>query len=299
MDEMGYQLVAATLRLMGSLSGPARRKIAGIMGRLWFALDARHRNIALQNLHQAFSGEKSKKTIQKLARKCFQDLSEILFEIGWSLNRSTESLSRFITVRGLSHYRNAVNRKKGVLLLTLHLGNWELLSGVAAMAKIPVHVLYRPLDISALDLFFRRFRSRFGARLIPTVRSMRKILRALRRKEAVAVLLDQNVDWYEGPFLEFFGKRACTNQGLALMALTTEAPVVPVYLVRNGDRFIAEFLEEIPLIRTGDRRKDLEENTRRYNRVLETVIRRFPSQWLWVHQRWKTRPFCPWPRQTD
>jgi KDO2-lipid IV(A) lauroyltransferase len=127
---------------------------------------------------------------------------------------------------------------------------------------------------------------------------MRKILRALKQKESVVVLLDQNMDWYEGVFVDFFGKSACTNQGLALMALTTEAPVIPVFLVRDGQRFITEFLEEIPLVRTGDRRKDLEENTQRYTQTLEAVVRRFPGQWLWVHQRWKTRPCHPWPRET-
>ena len=296
-DQIGCALVTVALRLMGSIPLTSVDSVTRWIGRIWFAIDKRHREIALKNLIQAFAGEKSLDSVRLLAMESFRNLSRIIFEIGWSLGQTSESLGRFISIRGFSHFRNAMDRNKGVLLLTLHLGNWELLAGAAAKLDLPVHVLYRPLDVKTLDLFFNRYRSRFGARLIPSPRSMRKILRALKQKESVLVLLDQNMDWYEGVFVDFFGKSACTNQGLALMALATEAPVIPVFLVRDGQRFITEFLEEIPLVRTGDRRKDLEENTRRYTQTLEAIVRRFPDQWLWVHQRWKTRPCTPWPRE--
>ncbi len=298
-DQLGCALLTVTLRLLGSLSLTNQERMARWMGRIWFALDRRHREIALKNLTAAFAKEKRPSEIRRMALACFTNLIRIVFEVGWSLGTSLDRMPRFFTICGLSHYTGAMKRNRGVLLLTLHLGNWELLSVVAAMAKIPAHVLYRPLDVGALDLFFNRYRSRFGARLIPNTRgSMRNILKALKKREVVAVLMDQNVDWYEGVFVDFFGESACTNQGLALVALTTEAPVVPVFLARHDGGFMAEFLEEIPLVRTGDRRMDLEENTRRYTRALEGVVRRFPQQWLWVHQRWKTRPWQPWPRET-
>jgi len=296
-DRIGSAVIAGVLRLLGSASSKSIDRMSGVIGNAWFAIDCRHRQITLDNLKTAFGSEKPLSQLRPLARSCFRNLARILFEMGWSLNQTPKHLSRRIILRGLSHYKNAVDRKRGVLLLTLHMGNWELLSGAAAMAKIPVHVVYRPMDISLLDIFFQKYRSRFGARLIPTARSMRKVLRALKEREAVTVLMDQNVDWYEGVFVDFFGKSACTNQGPALVALTTGAPVLPVFLVRRPGGFDVEFGEEIPLIRTGDRRKDLEENTRRYTRILESAVRRFPAQWLWVHQRWKTRPFQPWPRE--
>jgi KDO2-lipid IV(A) lauroyltransferase len=104
------------------------------------------------------------------------------------------------------------------------------------------------------------------------------------------------VDWYEGVFADFFGRRACTNSGMALLALKTGAAVVPVFLARQGSGFVAEFGEELLLVRTGDKRKDIETNTQKYNHVLESIIRRYPEQWFWVHQRWKTKPYQPWPR---
>jgi KDO2-lipid IV(A) lauroyltransferase len=109
--------------------------------------------------------------------------------------------------------------------------------------------------------------------------------------------MDQNVDWYEGVFVDFFGYRACTNKGMALLARRTEAPVIPVFLVREKSGFMAEFGSEIPLIKTEDIRKDLESNTQQYNRIIEDFVRRYPDQWFWVHQRWKTKPYCLWPRK--
>jgi KDO2-lipid IV(A) lauroyltransferase len=128
---------------------------------------------------------------------------------------------------------------------------------------------------------------------------MRRILQVLGRGEAVAMLMDQNFDCHEGVFVEFFGHRACTNKGLALLARHTRAPVVPVFLLREGQTFVAEIGPELPLIRTGDKTKDLEANTQRYNQVIEAVVRRHPEQWFWVHQRWKTRPYHPWPKMEE
>ena len=83
---------------------------------------------------------------------------------------------------------------------------------------------------------------------------------------------------------------------MALLALKTGAPVIPMFLVREPSGFKAKILPEIPLIRTGDKIKDLEANTAQYNRVIESIVRQYPDQWFWVHRRWKTRPFYPWPR---
>jgi KDO2-lipid IV(A) lauroyltransferase len=126
---------------------------------------------------------------------------------------------------------------------------------------------------------------------------MRKVLGILKQGEVIVMLMDQNVDWYEGVFVDFFGRRACTNKGLALLARKTEAPVVPVFLIRKESGFIVEIGQEVPLIKTGDKTKDIEANTQQYNKIIEDIIRRYPDQWFWVHQRWKTRPYQPWPKK--
>ena len=111
--------------------------------------------------------------------------------------------------------------------------------------------------------------------------------------------MDQNVDWYEGVYADFMGHLACTNKGLALLALKTRAPVVPAFIVRERGGFTAKFLPEISLKITGDTTRDVEENTQRYNNVIESFLRQYPDQWFWLHQRWKTKPYLPWPREPD
>ncbi|MBW2193548.1 MAG: lysophospholipid acyltransferase family protein, partial [Deltaproteobacteria bacterium] len=191
----------------------------------------------------------------------------------------------------------AHDKGRGVLALTAHFGNWELLSVVGAMSGYPLAVLYRPLDFKPLDRFFVKLRTRFGGKMIPQKRALREVLRSLRKREIMVLLMDQNVDWYEGVFVDFMGRRACTNKGLALIALKSKAPVVPVFLVRQGEQFTAKILPEIPLIKTGDKTKDVEENTARYNAAIASFLYQYPEQWFWVHQRWKTRPYHPWPRE--
>ncbi len=282
-------------RLIGLLSPETVYRASRITARLWFRLDKKHRNIVRRNLSRALGHELSGKDMQALTLNVYENICRILFEIGWSYYLRLDDLPRCFKFQDVHHIRTALAKGKGVLVLTAHLGNWELMVAVSPTLGIPTHVVYRPFDLNPLNVFFARIRSRFGAHLIPTAHGMRKILRSLRHGDAVAMLMDQNVDWYEGVFVDFFGHRACTNKGLALLALKTGAPVVPVFLVRDQNRFVVEFCEEIPLIQTGDRTYDIEANTLRYNQAIEAAIRRYPAQWFWVHQRWKTRPYCPLP----
>ena len=267
-------------------------RIGNLIGRIWFLIDRKHQKIAISNLTLAFGKEKDSREIRILAREVFKNLGQILFEIGWSLHLKHKDFNKYFHIRGLSNYKTAYEKNKGVLALTAHIGNWEFLSIIAEMTGYQVRVLYRPLDFQPLNQFFTEFRTRFDStELIPSAHAMRKILKSLKDGKVITLLMDQNVDWYEGVFVDFFGRRACTNKGLAILALKTEAPVMPVFLVREGSGFVAEFFPELPLIKTGDKTKDIEENTERYNQVIESFIRKYPAQWFWVHNRWKTRPY--------
>lgn len=297
-QEIVYRLIRSVFRAMGEMPFSWTARAGKLCGDLWWALDRQHRRIALENLQLAFGGEKSDQEIARLARQVFRNLGCIIFEVAWSTKVDLRQFRRRADITGLGNYRRAIARGRGVLMMTAHLGNWELLVFPAAIANHPMSIVYRRLDFKPLDRFFRQFRSRFGARMVRNAHAMRPILRRLRAGDGVAILFDQNVDWYEGAFVAFFGHRACTNTGLALLALHTGAPVLPVFGIRRRGRFVIDFGPEIPLIRTGDKVKDVEANTRRYNQVLEDFIRRHPDQWMWVHRRWKTRPYHPWPRES-
>ena len=288
----------ALLKFLGLFPRKWALRIADFLGGMLFCVDKKHRGIAMDNLTYAFGHQKQPEEIKKIARQVFINLVKVVFEVGWSLNLDEIRLSKHFKIDGYHHLKKAYEKGKGVLLLTAHCGNWELLSVVGAMIKFPISIVVRPLDFKPLDHFIFNLRTRFGGKIIPKQRSIRTIIRSLDRGEMVLLLMDQNVDWYEGVFVDFMGHRACTNKGLALLALKTGAPVVPVFMVREKSGFRAEFGPEIFTVKTGDRQKDIEINTREYNRVIENFILRYPDQWFWVHHRWKTKPYQAWPRKS-
>ena len=289
--------IETSLNLLGLIPRPWAVRLGNFIGGVLFVVARKHRQIALNNLTQAFGHEKKSYEIKILARKVFKNLGQILFEVGWFLRLRPEDFNKHFRIQGFRNLEAAFEKGKGVLGLTAHMGNWELMPVLPVMTGYTASTLYRPLDFSPLNHFFIKSRGRFGMKMIPNTRSALSILRHLKKGEAVIMLMDQNVDWYEGVFVDFFRKRACTNKGMAFLALRTGAPVVPVFLVREGNGFMAEFGPEIQLTETGDLTKDVEETTRQFNRIIEDFICRYPEQWFWVHQRWKTRPYYPWPQK--
>ena len=281
------------MRLIGKLPLAVLQGAGRLCGRLIFALDSRHRRIASDNLRFVHGENLPASTLRRLARGVFQSFGQIPFEVCWSLGLDRRAWNTFFRISGLDHYRRAAAGGNGVLFLTAHFGSWELLPIIGAMAQIPLHVVYRPLDAPILDGMVRRIRQRFGAALIPKKRNIFKINRVLREGGGIAILLDQNVDWYEGVFVDFMGHRACTSKGLAALSILSKAPVVPVFLVREAGGFHAHFQAPLYPLISGDRIRDIEENTQRYNQAIESFVRRYPDQWFWVHQRWKTRPYHP------
>ncbi|MEJ2038382.1 MAG: lysophospholipid acyltransferase family protein [Desulfosarcinaceae bacterium] len=298
-DKWVCRIVRAWFSAVGRLPATARERCATFLGRLLYALAGQRRRITLDNLRRAYGPAKSTADIESTARRVFENCSRMIFEIGWALRLREAEFPGHFKIRGASDYEKAMAKGRGALMLIAHFGNWELLPIVARMLRMPIHIVYRPMDLDGLDLFFRQNRTRFGGSTIPVRRgAMQKIYRALRAGCPVGMLMDQGADWYDGVFVDFFNRRAATNTGMAILALKTKAPVVPIFLIRRPRGFEAVFGPELPLISTGDYTKDLEANTQLYNKVIETYARKFTDQWFWIHHRWKNRPYCPWPRRT-
>ena len=273
-------------------------KLAEVFGRLWFQVDRKHRQIALNNLEIAWGDELSESQRRTIARKNFIHLAQVLLELPYLRKLTADKLEGFVSFHGLENFSNALQKGRGVLLLASHFGNWELMALAFSLRYRPINIVVRPLDIPFLDTLISEIRTSGGNQLIPKKGSVRKMLRLLAAGDVVALLLDQNPAWYEGVFVPFFNEIACTNKALSTIALRTGAPVIPAFNIRQPDgsyRIVGE--PEVVLQRSGDKTRDIEENTAKFNRIIESYIRRYPEQWFWVHQRWKTRPYQPWPRE--
>ncbi len=285
-----YKAIFAVFSALGMIPRPLAERLARVLGHIWFVADKRHRLVAIENLTHVFGQANSVREIRRQAKKVFQNLAMILFEIGWSLHFRKKDFYKYFTIVGFENVRMALAKGKGVLALTAHIGNWELLMLAAGVLGIPMSAVYRPFDFKPLDRFFSQVRARYGAKLYPKSRAMRKILRSMQDNELVGFLLDQNTHVHAGVFVDFFGKPACTHKGMAELALRMGAPVISAFLVREKNGFRVEFGPEIPLIRTGDKDMDVIQNTSQYSKTIESMILRYPDQWFWVHRRWKTKP---------
>jgi KDO2-lipid IV(A) lauroyltransferase len=273
-------------------------KLAEFLGRVWFQVDKRHREIALNNLKIAWGDELSENKTRIIARTNFIHLARVLLELPYLRKLNSDKLDGFVTFHGIEHFKNALQKGRGVLLLASHFGNWELMALAFSLRYSPINIVVRPLDNPFLDKLITKIRTRGGNQLIPKKGSVKKMLRLLAAGEVVALLLDQNPAWYEGVFVPFFNEIACTNKALGTIALRTGAPVIPAFNVRQPDGSYRIFGEpEVVLARSGDTTRDVGENTAKFNKIIETYVRRYPEQWFWVHQRWKTRPYQPWPRE--
>ena len=171
-----------------------------------------------------------------------------------------------------------------------HFGNWELEAVAVSLLLKPLVVIYRPLDSTILDNLVLRVRSSTGNTPVPKERAMRQMLKSLKNNEILGILIDQNVAWQEGVFVDFFGRPACTTDGLALLALHTEAPVIPAYMVRlSNGKYRLVVGQEVEVVRTGEKKADVMKNTQVFTKIIEETVRKYPDQWIWVHQRWKTK----------
>jgi KDO2-lipid IV(A) lauroyltransferase len=267
--------------------------LIGLLATLAYYLDAKHRRIAMTNLMIAFPHLPYREH-RRIARKSFQNTARNLLEIARLPLLTRESISSLVDYdpeRGLNNYRKALQKGKGILYMTGHFSSWELLPTAHALYGYPLNFITRPLDESRLEAYLHRIRESAGNRAIAKKNSARHILEALKKREGIGILMDQNTDPQEGVFVDFFGVPASTSTSMALFALRTDAPIITGYLspIRAG-RYKIIFLPPLEVVRTGDRHRDIEVNTRRFNEVIESIVREQPESWLWGHKRWSYQP---------
>jgi len=288
LENLALRLMAGTV---GVLPRNAARAVGAGIGAVAWTLLGRLRGVGLRNLELAFP-EKSEAERTAILRGVYRSLGWQIGEFCKMSGYTAEQASKFIRYDGLEHYLAAREKGRGVLVLTGHMGAWELSSFYHSLMGYPMSLVIRRLDNPLVDTFVNRIRCLHGNRVIHKDDFARGLLTSMHRGETVGILMDTNMTPPQGVFVPYFGMEACTASGMARVALHSGAAVLPGFLVWEAaeQRYVLHFGEELALIRTGDTARDIVANTALFTATIEAYVRRYPEQWLWVHRRWKTRP---------
>jgi KDO2-lipid IV(A) lauroyltransferase len=278
-----------TILLFRIIPLSVRRTIATSLARIAYHLSFKHKLIAVHNLTRSFP-EKSLSEILQILKASYASFALIFAEFSEILYMNKDNLDQWVSVRGLDHYEKACRDGKGVLLFTGHFGNWEIGNAALAILSKPPIFMARSLDSPFLEDASTYLRTTLGIGNLHKEKAMRPVLHLLKKGEVIILLIDQNVSAREGVFVNFFGRPACTTTGLTRIALRTGAAVLPIFTTRMPDgRYLTEIGQQVATVNTGDQGLDVLVNTQNYTNIIEEHIRKYPEQWFWLHQRWKTK----------
>ena len=286
-----FAAVWSMLKGLGVLPRPLARSFATGVARVLYAASPKLRKTAEVNLRIAFP-EWTETQRNAVIHGMVRNLGWMAAEFARLPKHSKENIERLVVIDGHENFLEGQRRGKGVLILTGHIGAWELSSFAHALYGYPLHYMARPLDNKRIDALVNGYRCLSGNRPIFKNESARVMLKVLKEAGTIGILTDQNTMPDEAVFVDFFGKQASTTTGIARVAQHTGAAVVPGYAVwdESLQKYRLCFEPPMELIRTGDTERDVFENTQKFTSVLEEIIRKYPEQWVWVHGRWNTRP---------
>jgi len=292
-DRIEYACLRAVMGLLGALPLALALRVGELGALVAYLLDVPHRRTGMRNLAIAFP-DRPLRVRRRILRGAFLNLGRMAVELAHLPRLTAEQLRDMVRFEDEAWWREAVTweRSTGILVLSGHFGNWELLVYAHGMRGHPVHMVHRAIANPLVDRWLNALRTRAGTRMIRKSRGAGGVLAALRSRGLLVLPVDQNSTRGLGTFVDFFGLAASTNTGLARIALRADAPIVPVFIVREGRR-ARHRVHVLPVIeakRTGDLAEDVRRCTQLCTTVFEDMVRRHPEQWLWMHKRWKTRP---------
>ena len=290
-ERIEYWLVVAVARGLGLLPRSLARLVAGLIAFIVNWIFGRLRRVGERNLELALP-ELPSETRKGILRRVYVHLGWQMVEFCHMTRYTMQNTRDWMRTEGLDHYLAAAGRGKGVLIVTGHLGAWELSSYYHSLMGHPMGMVIRRLDNRLLDAYVNRIRCLHGNHVLHKNDFGRGLLTAMHAGGTVGILMDTNMTPPQGAFVNFFSIPACTATGLAHVARKTGAAVLPGFMLwEPGERrYVLHFGAEIEIPRTDSVADDIVEGTQRCTAAIESWIRRYPDQWLWIHRRWKTRP---------
>lgn len=298
-DRAQYAVLRALAAVLGLLSWRAATNLAGSLGTLFYSPLGIRRRVAEKQIAAAFP-EFSSREVKRVARESYRHLGRVAAE--------TALLSRLDAKGVLEHVQGTdgfeliakrVAEGTGAIMLTGHLGNWELGGAAVAANGMPIDVVARLMGNSLFDEYLTRTRARLGMTVVRDRDAVRQTARSLRAGRVIAFLVDQSGLHIASSFINFFGRPAKTPRGPAVFALRLNVPVFFGVSIRQPDGRYRIHVREIIVERTGDTEHDVDAILNEYSRLLERFVREAPEQYFWQHRRWKRQPADTPPELLD
>jgi len=265
--------------------------LGGLCGVLAYATLVKYKNITIDNLRSVFAHEKSEREIRQIAKDVFRNIGITATEC-LSLRKLTKKkILKLVKEKNFSTIKRVLSEGKGIIVITSHLGNWEISSVYGVATGYDVTVIARRIYYPYYNKFLVRLRSSKSVKTLyrDDKRVIRKSLEVLKSGGILGIAPDQDVDSVDGVFVDFFGKKAYTPTGPVNLAMLSGAPMVPAFTVRKNGR-LHLFVEEPIYVEKGSNKKEsIIKYTQKWSDVVEKYIRMYPSQWMWMHRRWKTQ----------
>ena len=287
-----YAIVLLLIYALKTLSAKNVFKLGRILGVLSYRLATKRKRIARINLDLAFGDSKSDQVKKQIIRNSFTQTSVSTLQTLWVI-KCPERVHQLIEGEpaGLDILKQCLERRKGIFLLTAHYGNWEIMGidhGYRGICKL--NSIIRRLDNPYLDKLVMQFRTVSGNGIFCRDESPLRIVRAIKKNETVAVMMDQNTA-KGGIFVDFFGTKAATARSVALLSHRTGAAILPLFSYpTDKGTYRIEYGPELTLKKSEDKERDVIEWTQACETFIENIIRITPEPWMWAHRRWKTRP---------
>jgi KDO2-lipid IV(A) lauroyltransferase len=282
-----YVLIKFFVNFLRSVSRAHALSVMRRLGWLGYYVAINERRKTIRHLTWVYGEEKSKAEIATMAKEVFINLGRNATDAIRLPIILRDGVDSIVEAQDLKHMDSALAKGKGVVVLVPHLGNWELLGSWLVLHGYPLNAVGAPVYDRRLNDMVVKARNSVGYKNIARGKATRDILRALRRGEMVAILMDQDTR-VGGVFVDFFGRKAHTPVGPIVLAQKTGASIVPIFIhMRRNNSHVIECMEEIVLESSGDPESDTLVNAQKCNDIYEEVIRRYPTQWVWMHERWK------------
>lgn len=285
-----YLLLKFAITMVRVIPRPFALALARGLGWIAFYTVSRQRIKTLNNLKTAFGEEKTDKEIQRIGLGVFQNLAMTLVDWIHMANFNKDNIERIVDLNGvIDQSKELLKEGKGLIFLSGHLGNWELMGTIYGMFGFSGGVVGKRIYYEKYNDLIVDARMKKGVPTFYQDENPRELLRQLRQGGVIGIVADQDVEKIEGVFVDYFGKPSYTPVSPIRLAQVTQAPILVGALIREGGRYKVVY-DSAPLrVPKKIEEEDLVRLTGQWSKKLEGLVRRHPEQWVWMHDRWKTK----------